>query len=71
MWKSLLLGLLVPLHTRIFFISTCNFEVKSPVVTIKTASLYHVPRQSYLKNSDGSYILKPILVDKGIYESYI
>ena len=62
MWKSLLLGLLVPLHTRIFLVSMCNYEATSPLFMIKMAGLYYVPRQSYSKNSHGSYILKPILV---------
>ena len=62
MWKSLLLGLLVPLHTRIFLVSMCNYEAKSPLFMIKRAGLYYVPRQSYSKNSHGSYILKPILI---------
>ena len=62
MWKSLLLGLLVPLHTRNFLVSMCNYEAKSPLFMIKRAGLYYVPTQSYSKNSHGSYILKPILV---------
>ena len=42
----------------------CNYEAKSPLFMIKRAGLYYVPRQSYSKNSHGSYILKPILVLK-------
>ena len=62
MWKSLLLGLLVSLHTRIFLVFMRNYEAKSPLFMIKRAGLYYVPRQSYSKNSHGSYILKWILV---------
>ena len=62
MWKSLLLGLLVSLHTRIFLVFMCNYEAKSPLFMIKRAGLNYVPRQSYSKNSHGSYILKWILV---------
>ena len=61
MWKSLLLGPLVPLHTTIFLVSMGNYEAKSPLFMIKTTGLYHVPRQTYSRNSHGSYILKPIL----------
>ena len=39
----------------------CNYEAKSSLFTIKTASLYHIPRQNYSRNSHGSYILKSIL----------
>ena len=63
MWKSLLLGLLVSLHTRIFLVFMRNYEAKSPLFMIKRAGLNYVPRQSYSKNSHGSYILKWILVD--------
>ena len=66
MWKSLLLGLLVSLHTKIFLVSMCHYEAKSPLFMIKMAGLYYVPRQSYSKNSHGSYILKPILVMSAI-----
>ena len=62
MWKSLLLGLLVSLHTRIFLVFMRNYEAKSPLFMIKRAGLNYVPRQSYSKNSHGSYILKWILV---------
>ena len=62
MWKSLLLGLLVSLHTRIFLVFMRNYEAKSPLFMIKMAGLNYVPRQSYSKNSHGSYILKWILV---------
>ena len=62
MWKSLLLGLLVSLHTRIFLVFMRNYEAKSPLFMIKMAGLYYVPWQSYSKNSHGSYILKWILV---------
>ena len=62
MWKSLLLGLLVSLHTRIFHVFMRNYEAKSPLFMIKRAGLNYVPRQSYSKNSHGSYILKWILV---------
>ena len=62
MWKSLLLGLLVSLHTRIFLVFMRNYEAKSPLFMIKRAGLNCVPRQSYSKNSHGSYILKWILV---------
>jgi hypothetical protein len=62
MWMFLGLGLLVPLHTRIFLISMCNYEARSPLSMVKTAGLYHVLRQSYSKNSHGSYILKRILI---------
>ena len=58
MWKSLLLGLLVSLHTRIFLVFMRNYEAKSPLFMIKRAGLNYVPRQSYSKNSHGSYILK-------------
>ena len=61
MWKSLLLGLLVSLHTRIFLVFMRNYEAKSPLFMIKRAGLNYVPRQSYSKNSHGSYILKWIL----------
>ena len=63
MWKSLLLGLLVSLHTRIFLVFMRNYEAKSPLFMIKRAGLNYVPRQSYSKNIHGSYILKWILVD--------
>ena len=62
MWKSLLLGLLVSLHTRIFLVFMRNYEAKSPLFMIKRAGLNYVPRQSYSKNSHGTYILKWILV---------
>ena len=62
MWKSLLLGLLVSLHTRIFLVFMRNYEAKSPLFMIKRAGLNYVPRQSYSKNSHGSYILKWILI---------
>ena len=62
MWKSLLLGLLVSLHTRIFLVFMRNYEAKSPLFMIKRTGLNYVPRQSYSKNSHGSYILKWILV---------
>ena len=62
MWKSLLLGLLVSLHTKIFLVFMRNYEAKSPLFMIKRAGLNYVPRQSYSKNSHGSYILKWILV---------
>ena len=62
MWKSLLLGLLVSLHTRIFLVFMRSYEAKSPLFMIKRAGLNYVPRQSYSKNSHGSYILKWILV---------
>ena len=62
MWKSLLLGLLVSLHTRIFLVFMRNYEAKSPLFMIKRAGLNYVPRQSYSKHSHGSYILKWILV---------
>ena len=62
MWKSLLLGLLVSIHTRIFLVFMRNYEAKSPLFMIKRAGLNYVPRQSYSKNSHGSYILKWILV---------
>ena len=62
MWKSLLLGLLVSLHTRIFLVFMRNYEAKSPLFMIKRAGLNYVPRQSHSKNSHGSYILKWILV---------
>ena len=62
MWKSLLLGLLVSLHTRIFLVFMRNYEAKSPLFMIKRAGLNYVPRQSYSRNSHGSYILKWILV---------
>ena len=62
MWKSLLLGLLVSLHTRIFLVFMRNYEAKSPLFMLKRAGLNYVPRQSYSKNSHGSYILKWILV---------
>ena len=39
-----------------------NYEAKSPLFMIKRAGLNYVPRQSYSKNSHGSYILKWILV---------
>ena len=64
MWKSLLLGLLVSLHTRIFLVFMRNYEAKSPLFMIKRAGLNYVPRQSYSKNSHGSYILKWILDPK-------
>ena len=38
-----------------------NYEAKSPLFMIKRAGLNYVPRQSYSKNSHGSYILKWIL----------
>ena len=63
MWKSLLLGLLISLHTRIFLVFMRNYEAKSPLFMIKRAGLNYVPRQSYSKNSHGSYILKWILVE--------
>lgn len=62
MWKSLVLGLLIPSRTRIFLISMSNYEAKSPLSMIKTIGLYHVLKESYSKDSHGSYILKPILV---------
>ena len=62
MWKSLVLGLLVLLHSRIFLVSMCSYEAGSPLFMIKTVGLYHVPRQSYSQNSYGSYISKPIIV---------
>ena len=61
MWKSLLLGLSVPLHTRIFLVSMCNYETNSPLFMIKTARLYHIPIKSYSKNTHPSFILKWIL----------
>ena len=69
MWKSLLLGLLVSLHTRIFLVFMRNYEAKSPLFMIKRAGLNYVPRQSYSKNSHGSYILKWILVASFINKS--
>ena len=62
MWKSLLLGVLVSLHTRIFLVFMRNYQAKSPLFMIKRAGLNYVPRQSYSKNSHGSYILKWILI---------
>ena len=62
MWKLLLLGLLVLLHTRIFLISMCNYEAKSSLFMIKTAGLYHVPIKSYSKNTHPPFILKWILI---------
>ena len=70
MWKSPLLSLLVSLHTRIFLVSMCNYEAKSPLFMIKRADLYYVPRQSYSKNSHGSYILKPILEVNNISKKF-
>ena len=61
MWKSLVLDLLIPSHIRIFLISTSNYATKFSLFMIKMIGFYHVLRQSYSKNSQGSYILKPIL----------
>ena len=62
MWKPLLLDLLVLLHSRIFLVSMCNYEAKSPLFMIKMADLYHVPIKSYSKNTHPFFILKWILV---------
>ena len=70
MWKSLLLGLLVSLHTRIFLVFMRNYEAKSPLFMIKRAGLNYVPRQSYSKNSHGSYILKWILVTSHLQSTF-
>ena len=59
MWKPLLLPLLVPLRSRIFLVSMCNYEAKSPLFT---TDLYHIPIKNYSKNIHPFFILKWILV---------
>ena len=48
MWKLLVLGLFVLLHSRIFLISMYNYEARSLLFMIKTVCLYHVPRSRFL-----------------------
>ena len=62
MRRSLVLGLLVSLQSKISLVSMSYYEANSRLFVIKMADLYHVARQSYSKNSHGSYILKTILI---------
>ena len=62
MWKSLVLDLLVPLHSRISLVSMWNYAANSALSVIKTAGVYYVPIKSYSKNTYLPFILKWIIV---------